>query len=245
MFNITMLPSAGWLAMEYARTMGSSLTILRSHKTKLVPFALEGVRVLVVIRVGRDVHVLVLHHRCRNIDLDVPTGFEVERLAVRQAHHELFDEGGHVVVRYHFAFPLLDAKDFFGDLDLHVLFDLDLATQAPVVGDFLAREVGLLSGKNGPSPCRHLATALNTGSATAACGRKEDARVAQGGQQGAAAFDFEGLFSVDTKLELAAWGKARLGKKQQADQQKNDSQEETMVRRIVVLMTSSFRFQCP
>ena len=35
MFNITMLPSAGWLAMEYARTMGSSLTILRSHNPNL------------------------------------------------------------------------------------------------------------------------------------------------------------------------------------------------------------------
>ena len=44
-----------------------------------------------------------------------------------------------------------DAEHFFGDLDIHVLFDLHLASQAPVVSDFFAREMRLFCRQNGPA----------------------------------------------------------------------------------------------
>ena len=117
-------------------------------KPKLVPLTLEGVRVLVVIRVGRHVHVLVLHSRRRHVDLDVSARFEIKAFSFRKANDELLNEGGHIVIGHHFALPLLDAEHLLGDLDFHVLLDLDLTSKTPVIGNLLAREMGLFGGED-------------------------------------------------------------------------------------------------
>ena len=111
---------------------------LEVPQPKLVPLRLEGLGVGVMLRVGRDVDVLVIHSDRRHVHLNVSASFEVQGLTLWKAHHELLDEGSHVVVGHHFAFPLLDAEDFLRHLDVHVFLHLHLATEAPVVGDLPA-----------------------------------------------------------------------------------------------------------
>ena len=199
---------------------------LEVPQAKLVPLALEGVGVLVVLRVGGDVDVLVLHGRGRHVHLDVAAGLEVEGLALRQADDELLDEAGHVVVGDDLALPLLDAEDLFGDLDFHVLLDLHLATEAPVVGDFLAGEVGFFRREDGSATGRDLATALHAGATSTTGGGQEHAGIAEGGEQRAAAFHLEGALAIDDQLEGAAGGQPGLREQKQADQQQDDGQEE-------------------
>ena len=141
---------------------------------EFVPLALEGLRVFVVLRVSGDVNVLVLHRNGRHIDLDVASRFELEVLAFWELHHKLLDERGDVVIRKHRALPLLDAEDFFRNLDFHVLADLHLATETPVCGDFFAREVRQFCREDVPTAGRDLALALHTGATATACGRQED-----------------------------------------------------------------------
>ena len=72
--------------------------------------------------------------------MDVATGQEVEVLSVGKLYDKLLDEGSHVVVRNYLTFPLFDAKDLFGHLNLHVVLDFYLAAQAPIVRNLLAVE---------------------------------------------------------------------------------------------------------
>ena len=73
--------------------------------------------------------IFVVHLVRRAFDLDVAPGPEIDVLALGQFQHQFLDEGRDVVVGPHLAAPLLDAEDFFGHLDLHVLLDVDLAGQ--------------------------------------------------------------------------------------------------------------------
>ena len=191
---------------------------LQIPQTELIPFALEGIRVLVVLRVGCDVDVLVVDYGFRHVHLDVATGLKVQRFTFRQTNDKLLDERGDVVVRNHLALPLLDAEHFFGDLDLHVLFDLHLATQAPVVSDFFTGEMRLFCRQNGPATFTYLASALDTGPAATACGRQEDTVVAQRREQRASAVYLQGLFPVDYDGHFATGRKFGLRKQQQSDQ---------------------------
>ena len=88
----------------------------------------------------RNVKVFVVNLHCGHVNLDVATGQEVEVLSVGKLYDKLLDEGSHVVVRNYLTFPLFDAKDFFGHLNLHVVLDFYLAAQTPIVCNLLAIE---------------------------------------------------------------------------------------------------------
>ena len=199
---------------------------LEVPQPKLVPLRLEGVGVRVMLGVGRDVDVLVLHRRRGHVHLDVPSRFKVEGLALRQAHHKLLDEGRDVVVGHHFAFPLLDAKHFLRHLDLHVFLHLDLATEAPVVGNLLPRKVRRFRGENGAPTGVHLAPALHARATSAAGGWQEHPVVAQRGQKRGAAIHFKRLLPVDGDFEFARGRKFGLHEEEEAHEHQDDREEE-------------------
>ena len=89
-------------------------------------------------------------------------------LSFREFHDELLDEGGDVVVGYHFTFPLLDAERRVGDLDLHVFLDLDLASEPPVFAYLLPVEETYFGRQDCPAAFKYLAFALSAASFTAA-----------------------------------------------------------------------------
>ncbi len=81
----------------------------------------------------------------RYLDLSIRAGKEVHVGSGRQLHLEFLDEGGYVLVAYDGTLVLLYTEDRLVDMDFHVALHLALASQTPVVLDFLAREVWLLA----------------------------------------------------------------------------------------------------
>ena len=173
---------------------------LEVPQLELVPLALEFIGLFAEARVRRDVHVFVVHFNGRNVNLDVATRQEVEVLALGELDDEFLDERRHVVVRNHFALPLLDAEDLVGHLDLHVVLDLHLATKAPVVSDLLAVEETRFGRKDFTSALEDLALAHATGSATAAGRGKEYFLASERAQKRAARLHFDDI-AVDLKLD--------------------------------------------
>ena len=114
--------------------------------------------------------VAVLAARCRSpcsgrvrraLDLDVAAGAERHLLALGQLQHQLLDEGGDVVVRDRTLHShLRTPKTSGGDLDLHVLLDLDLAGEPAALARLAAGDVAGLGGQQGAAafldarPCR-------------------------------------------------------------------------------------------
>src|SRR5690606_13978614 len=75
------------------------------------------------------------------LNLDITTRTERYILALRQLHHELFNEGRYVVVRLHRTVPLTNTKYFFWQFDLHVLLHIYLARQATAFTSFTFSDV--------------------------------------------------------------------------------------------------------
>ena len=119
---------------------GFRILHLKIPKLELIPLRLKLVGLLAQTRVRRNVKVFIVNLHCGHVNLDITTGQEVEALPVGKLYHKLLDEGSHVVVRNYLTFPLFDAKDLFGHLNLHVVLDFYLAAQAPIVRNLLAIE---------------------------------------------------------------------------------------------------------
>ena len=86
MFSITMLPSAGWLAMEYARKIGSGFFIFRSQSLNLSHSGRKSCGSTAQghqFGVRGDVDVLEVHLAGWHIDLDVSAGLEVAGARLR------------------------------------------------------------------------------------------------------------------------------------------------------------------
>ena len=93
--------------------------------------------------------------------------------SLREFNHKFLDECSHIVVRNHFAFPLLHAESGSRYLDRHVFLDLHLTSETPVVGDLLAVEETYLGRENFSATLGNAALALSAGTLTTTCRRKE------------------------------------------------------------------------
>ena len=82
-------------------------------------------------------------------------------LASGKLYDELLDECSNVLVGDNLALPFLDAEHGFVHLELEVVLDLDLATEAPVVLLLLAGEVHSLGGEDLSAALKHLALTLS------------------------------------------------------------------------------------
>ena len=89
-------------------------------------------------------------------------------LASGQSHLVLLDEGCHVLVANHGAFPFLYAHYRVVNLNLEVALDFALATETPVVLDLLACEVAFLRVENLTTTSSYLQLALSARAFTAA-----------------------------------------------------------------------------
>src|SRR5690606_32725322 len=164
---------------------------------------------------GLDVEVLVVDGVRRAFQLHVATGAEVHVLAFRQTQGQLLDEGGHVGVGLHRAFPLLHAEDFFRHLDLHVLLDRGLTGQTPAGSRLAAGEVRGLGGQHLAATALDDALALGAGTATTTGRGQEDVVGREGLQQLAAGRDGDGPLAVDFDCHVAAGN--QLGARHQDD----------------------------
>ena len=141
----------------------------------------------------------------------------------RQTDGELLDEGGHVLVGDDFALEFLDAEGAFGNGDLQVVLDLDLAAQAPAFLDLLAGEEAGLGGEDGSAAFEDLQLALSAVGLTAAGGRKEDAVVGEGVHQVAAGSDFQFLgAAVDGDLDGTGRGERGLDPEEKSHENQRD-----------------------
>ena len=87
-----------------------------------------------------DLNILIVDVAFRDIDLDITARLELKVFAFREFDNKLFDEGSHVTVAHHFAFPFLDTEDLRVDGNLHVFAHFHLAAEAPVVELFFSAE---------------------------------------------------------------------------------------------------------
>ena len=155
----------------------------------------------------------------RDLDLGVGTREEVHVLARGQGHLELLDEGGDVLVGKHGALPLLDAHHRLGHLDTHVALDLALATQAPVLLDLLAREVGTLGVEDLATTAEHLQLALSAAGLSATSGGQVDAVLVERGHDARSLIDVQLLVAIDRDGHFSARAKKLLGQEQDDNQQ--------------------------
>ena len=147
-------------------------------------------------------------------------------LALGQLDDELLDESGDVVVRHHLALPLLDAEHRCGHFDLHVLLDLDLTAQTPVVEYLTTVEEARLGRKDRAAALDDLTLALSAGTLAAACRRQEYALLAQRIEQRRAGSDLQYLVAVvDVDLHRAGRSQFCLCKEQQQHQNERYGQK--------------------
>ena len=160
------------------------------------------------------------------LNLRVAAGHEVHVFAGGQLHLELLDEGGHVAVRDHGAFVLLDAEYALGELEAQVLLHLHLAAEAPAFLNLLAAEVGCLGGEYAAAALNDAAFAL-AAAAFAAAGRGQvDALLAEGADEGAARGDGHFFVVVDGYLHVALRYQLCSKNEKQRHQQQDDDQDE-------------------
>ena len=135
-------------------------------------------------------------------------------LSRRQGNLELLDERSDVLVADYGALPFLDTKDGFVDLEVEILFYLNLATQTPMILLLFAGEVNSLGRQNLTAPLKHLALALSARTFATAGGRQVHTGFAQRGQQGAARRDGVLLITVDGNFDIATGYQILLGNQQ-------------------------------
>ena len=178
---------------------------------EVVPIATE---LLVDIHV-RELDLVVL----RNVDLNVTTAAEVERLALGELDDELFEEGRDIAVRNHLALPLLHAEYRLRHTNLHVLLHLHLAAQTPMLLGHLARDETRLGRQQLATALHDLALA-HTASTTATTSRgEEDLVIGQRSQERRAALGLNDLVAVvHINRNSARRGQFRLCKEKQTHQ---------------------------
>ena len=120
---------------------------------------------------------------------------------------------------------ILHAHDAVGNVDADVAAHLALATEAPVVLDFLTGELTLFRVEDFAAAFGHLALALSA-RALAAAGRGEVYTVfCQRGEKAAALFHAEGVLAVDSDVHLAGGREIALGHQQDDNEQQDDKEE--------------------
>ena len=181
----------------------------------------------VFVELFLDIEILEVDLVGRTLELNVTAGPEVNFLAFRQLEHQLFDEGGDVVVGDNLAFPLLDAKELFRHFHLHVLFYRNLAGQAPALFLFTIGEVGLFRRQHGTAALQNLALALGAGTAATAGRGEENTTVCQSTEQLAAGFGLQRVFwiIVDLNGHITGAYQPGPGRKNHCDQGQNDNGE--------------------
>ena len=138
---------------------------------------------------------------------------------LRQLDDEFLDECSHIVVGYDLALPLLDAEYRIRNGNLHVLLDLHLTAQTPVLTNLLAVEESGFGRQNLAAAFEDLTFALTAGTLAAASRREEYVLRSERIEQRAAAVHFENfLTAVDVDGNLARSRKFCLCKEQQCHQ---------------------------
>ena len=162
----------------------------------------------------------------RNVDLDVTTTAEVQRLALGQLHDKLLEEGRDVAVRDHLALPLLHAQHGLGNTNLHVLLHLHLATQTPMLLGHLTVDETRLGGKQLTAALHHLALTHTAGTTTTASRGEENLIVGQRSQKRRAALGLNNLLAtVHVNRNGTRRGQFRLCKEKQCHQEENHCQK--------------------
>jgi hypothetical protein len=125
-------------------------------------------------------------------------------------------EGRDVVARAHLALPLADAEDLGLELDLHVLFDLDLTGRPAAFAGVAAGNEGLLGRQHSAASVMDVDLA-DAAAAHAAAGRgHEDLLLGEGAEQARAGGDLRGFvdLAVDVDGHLDAVDELSLGEHQ-------------------------------
>ena len=170
---------------------------------------------------------IVVDVESRNLNLCVATGDEVHVFAFGQSHDKLLDERSHVVVRDNRTFIFFDVEHRFGHFDFEVVFHLHLATEAPVVGLFFAREVYGFGRQYFAATFGNAAFALSATTFTATSRRKEHAVRLKSGEQSASRVGIDVFFAaVDVDFHLSRWHKVVLSHKQHNHKEECNNQEE-------------------
>ena len=191
------------------------------HQIPHLEFVPVGAELLVHVH-RRELDGVVL----RNVDLDITAAAELEVLALGQLHDELLEESRDIAVRDHGALPLLDAQHGLGNTDFHILLDLHLAAETPVVLGQLARDEARLGGQNVAAAFEHLTFAHAARTAAAARRRQEHLVVGQRRKQRRTAFGRDDLLTaVDVDHDVARGGQFRLRIEKQCDQHERYGQK--------------------
>ena len=94
-------------------------------------------------------------------------------LSLGEGNDKLLDEGSHIPVGNNLAFPFLHGKSRCRDFDRHVVLDLHLTSEAPVVLHFLACEMHAFGRQRLSAAFNYTNTALSAAAFAAARRRKE------------------------------------------------------------------------
>ena len=161
-----------------------------------------------------------------NVDLYVAAGLKVHRLPGRQLKNKLLNERRNIIVGAHRAIVLLNVEDLLGNLDLHILADLDLAGQADVILLFRAGNQALLRRKNVAAAFCNLALAHRARSAATTRRWKKDLVVRQRHQKGSSSGNNERvLLIINSDLAVVLVNHFRFDQSQKQNQYKNDPDE--------------------
>src|SRR5690606_35812277 len=68
-----------------------------------------------------NVEIREFHVMRRTFELNVTASPEIDAFTFRQSQSEFFDEGCNVRIGFHRTLPLLHTKDFFRNMNFHVL----------------------------------------------------------------------------------------------------------------------------
>ncbi len=190
---------------------GSGVLELQGSNAVLLPVALVDIGHTHVGEIG-----LILG----DVNLDVFTALEVDVFAFGEFYGEFLDEGGYVLVGDNLALEFLHAESAFGNGNLDVVLDLDLAAEAPAFLDLLAGEETGLGGENGSAAFDDLQFALAAVGLAAAGGGKEDAVVGEGVHDVSAGSDLQFLGPV-VDVDLDGTGRSEGGLDPQKERHQN------------------------
>ena len=121
---------------------------------------------------------------------------EVHVLALGQGNDKFLDERRNIIVAHNGTFIFLDVENRVGNLNVEVVFNLDLAAKAPMVVLLLVAEMNGLGGKNVATALEYLHLALATRALATACATDHNALVVERGEQRRACVDIENFLSV-------------------------------------------------
>ena len=185
---------------------------------KLIP---RGTEALVDIHI-RELNLVVLGH----VDLDITTALEVQGLTLGEFHNELLHEGRNATVRDNLALPFLNTQNAIGNLDFHILLNLHLATQTPVLFLLTTSEEVNLGRQNIATALHNLATAHTTRATATTSRRKENLIVGKRRKQSTTSLGSNNfLATIDVNGNTTRFGKFCLRKEQKRNQQQQHYKE--------------------